>query len=299
MARRISLANAKALLSETFVIAEDDYLQNKPITIPTNIADLTDRLFKSETQAYREALIGCAVARLLDNEIDIRLPATEHGPNAFSGRSLADGGTAPFLRARSVPISASSPYLSALRGGARFVPGGEPRIQRDKEGFDALVSVVGYLHNLANAGVREYLIFLLRRFVALRESGNISLRQIAKPHLTQLRRLVAGLLEVKSGGRFASMIATALFQTLSECHQLGWKVDFQGINVADKASGAVGDITIRKGDKIILGVEVTERSIDKGRVTLTFDQKVSPGRLDDYLFINDGAPAFRRRDGCG
>ena len=71
----------------------------------------------------------------------MRADGTESGDNAFSGRSLADNAVTPFLRDRAIPISAS-PYLSSLRGGAKFVKDGAPRIQRDKEGFDALVTVI-------------------------------------------------------------------------------------------------------------------------------------------------------------
>src|SRR5260370_7981137 len=113
------------------------------------------------------------------------------------------------------------------------------------------------------------------------------------------------MLTVKSGGRIPALLAPAMFQTISECHALGWEVEFQGINVADKASGAVGDITIRKHGMLVLGVEVTERPIDQARVTATFDQKVSPSGLADYLFITtvkpeyDALPAPRSYTGLG
>lgn len=289
MARQIKPEAAKALLSEVYPLAENDFRDDAAVHLPHEIVAATERLFASPTQAYREALAGCAVARILDPEIDIRLPATEGGDSAFSGRSLADNAVTPFLRARTIPISAS-PYLSALRGGAKFIEGGAPRIQRDKLGFDALVAVVEYLRDLDDGAARSYLRYLLRRFILLRESGNIALKRIAKPNMEQLGFLIDGLLSVKSGGRFPAFLATAMFQALTECHGLGWEVEFQGINVADKASGAVGDITILKEGAIILGIEVTERPVDKGRVTLTFDQKVSPSGLVDYLFITTARP---------
>lgn len=194
------------------------------------------------------------------------------------------------MRARAVPISAS-PYLSSLRGGARFVEGGAPRIQRDKAGFEALVAAVDYLRALSKDDATAYLRYLLRCFVRLRDAGNIPLRRVERPNLDHLQRLIEGLLAVKSGGRLPPLLATAMFQTISECHDLGWEVEFQGINVADKFTDAVGDITVRKSGEIILGVEVTERQVDGGRVTLVFDQKVSPGRLEDYLFISTVPPA--------
>jgi len=95
---------------------------------------------------------------------------------------------------------------------------------------------------------------------------------------------------VRSGGRLPALLATAMFQTISECHDLGWDVEFQGINVADAASGAAGDITVRKHGAIVLGVEVTERPISKGRVAATFEQKVAPNGLGDYLFITTATP---------
>jgi SacI restriction endonuclease len=217
MARSIKPEAAKALLADVFEQAEEDFRAGVEIALTADVAAAIERLFVSETQAYREALVGCAVARILDPEIDIRLPATDDGETAFSGRSLADHAITPFLRTRAIPISAS-PYLSALRGGARFVAGGEPRIQRDKPGFEALVTAVASLQNLGNSEATTFLRFLLRRFIQLRESVKIALKKIAKPNLRQLNALIAGLLGVKSGGRFPAFLATAMFQTLSECH---------------------------------------------------------------------------------
>jgi hypothetical protein len=229
------------------------------------------------------------LAGSLDPLIDLTLPATEHGDDSFSGRTLADKTITPLMRAKGIPVSAS-PYLSALRGGAKFIKGGEPRIQRDKKGFEALVRAVAYLQGLDKESRQTFLKDLLHRFIILRESSDIALTRTAKPNLHQLETLIAGLIKIKSGGRFPAFLTTALFQMLNDCHDLGWTVEFQGINVADKFSGAVGDITISKDGTVLLGIEVTERAIDKGRVTLTFDQKVSPSALPDYLFVTTAKP---------
>jgi hypothetical protein len=62
------------------------------------------------------------------------------------------------------------------------------------------------------------------------------------------------------------MLAVAMYQSLSECFGLDWEVDFQGINVADAVSGAVGDITIKDAaGAIVIAVEVTERSVSAAR----------------------------------
>jgi hypothetical protein len=289
MPHRIKKQEALQVLHESFPLAEDDHRDGTSIEIPEQVTAATERLFTSKTQAYREVLVSCVIARIIDQEIDIRLPAVAYGEDAYSGRTITEQAVTPFLRERFIPIS-SNPFLSALRGGAKFMKGGQPRIQRDKEGFESLVDVVDYLRGLGTEDAKKYLRFLLRRFIQLRELGDIPLKKLAKPNLGQLQKLITGLLKEKSGGRIPSLLATALFQTIGECHALGWEVEFQGINVADKASGAVGDITIRKDGAIILGVEVTERPIDQARVTLTFNQKVSPSSLTDYLFITTATP---------
>ncbi len=290
MALPIEPARAREILAAALQAAEAAYRDAAtPLAASPAVEVATQRLFASATQAYREALLGCAVARLADPRIDVRLPSTESGAASFSGRSLADQVITPFLREHAIPCSAG-PYLSSLRGGARFVPGGEPRIQRDKDGFAALVDVVGFLADAAPQAATDYLTLLLYRFVELREAGRLTLARIAKPNLVQLGRLIDGLLGVKSGGRFAALLATALFQTLSDCHGLGWTVDFQGINVADKSSGAVGDITVRRDDATVLGVEVTERVVDASRVTAIFEQKISPNSVTDYLIVTTAAP---------
>lgn len=289
MARQINRDEARELLRQQFANAEEDFRSDAPIDMPKVVVANTERLFESKTQAYREALIGCVIARVLDPKIDIRLPATEYGENAFSGRSLSDNVITPFMRSKAVPVSAA-PFLSAVRGGAKFQPGGQPRIQRDKLGFDALVAVVEYLRALDDKIATAYLRYLLRRFILLRETAKVPLNRIAKPNLEQLAILIDGLLSIRSGGRFPSYLATAMFQTLTECHDLGWDVGFQGINVADKFTGAVGDITVRKNGAILLGIEVTERPISIGRLTATFSEKVSPGAVTDYLFVTTARP---------
>ena len=281
---------AAELLKATLEVAQASYRDRSPINVSSEVASATERLFESKTQAYRDALVSCTVARILDPAIDIRLPATEYGENAFSSRSLADKVVTPFLQSHAIPASVS-PFLSALRGGAKFMKGGQPRIQRDQQGFDAVVEIVDYLCSANQEHAKNYLAFLLRRFVQLRDESNIALRRIAKPNLEQIRSLIRGLLSIKSGGRFSAMLSIAMFQTLSDCHDLGWDVEFQGINVADKASGAAGDITIRKAGSVVLGVEVTERPVDESRVALIFDQKVSPKSLADYLFITTAEPS--------
>ena len=157
MAYVINAESAREILDAALIAAEEAFHsgERRPVAAPV-ISECTEKLFASSTQAYREALVGCTVARIVDDRIDIRLPATESGDNAFSGRSLADNVITPFLRLHSIPAS-GGPYLSSLRGGAKFIPGGAPRIQRDAQGFDSLVSIVQYLVDGTQADAERFL----------------------------------------------------------------------------------------------------------------------------------------------
>mgnify|MGYP007099441666 CR=1 FL=1 len=59
---------------------------------------LLDAVFYSQTQSYREVLLGCALIRLLDKGVNIRLPYIKHGKGAFNGRTLDEKVINPFLQ---------------------------------------------------------------------------------------------------------------------------------------------------------------------------------------------------------
>lgn len=76
-----------------------------------------------------------------------------------------------------------------------------------------------------------------------------------------------------------------MLRTIKECYALKWEIEFQGINVADKAAGVGGDVTVREGTKVLMAIEVTERPIDKARVISTFNTKIVEAGIEDYWFV--------------
>jgi len=81
------------------------------------------------------------------------------------------------------------------------------------------------------------------------------------------------------------LLVVAAFQTIRDFFGTNWRVDFQGINVADAAAGAGGDVTISVGQDILLAAEITERPIDPHRIIATFNTKIAPKGIRDYLFF--------------
>jgi len=283
MARPINYNDAKALLAAAFAEAESDFAAGTPATVPDALAAATERLLASNTQAYREVLIGCALARLLDDQIDVRLPYVNQGDTAYNGRTLDEQVVNPFLHEHEVP-SSKGPFLSVFRRSVGFASETREGL-RDKLGFDALLMFLDHLRAANPDTARAYLRFLLHGLVKLRDAANVTLLHVQRLSVEQYEILITRLLQVPSGGRLPVLLAVAMFQTLNQCFSLNWSIEWQGINVADRASDVGGDITIKAGEEIILAVEVTERPIDRARVLSTFSTKVLRHGISDYLFF--------------
>lgn len=280
----INSEEARELLDNTFLQAEQNLLQGSMPKVSEQIRSACDVLFRSRTQAYREVVLGCVIARIQDKSIDIRLPYVDQGPDAFSGRSLDERVINPFLQEKRIP-SSRGPYLSVFRRSVQFDPGIRPGL-RDKTGYDAFLTVISYLESCSQDSELYILLrHLLYKFAELREASDVPISRLQRISLEQYEALISGLLATPSGGRFPVLLVVATFNAIKEFFDLDWAIASQGINVADTASGAGGDVTITSGSRIVMAVEVTERPVDRARVAATFNTKIAPAGIEDYLFF--------------
>lgn len=274
---------AAGLLAELFAEAETAYQKSLPPPAESAIAEAADALFKSSTQSYREVLLGCGLARLLDRSINIRHPYMNQGDDAFNGRTLDERVVNPFLHDRRIP-SSRGPYLAVFRRSVELTPETAGGL-RERGGYEAMMRYMDALEAASEQDARGLMLHLLYRFLVMREAATIPLSKISRLSLEQYGGLLDGLLHVPSGGLIPVLLVVAMLRTIKECYSLKWEVDFQGINVADKASGAGGDVTVREGKTVLLAIEVTERPIDKARVVSTFNTKIVEAGIQDYLFV--------------
>lgn len=280
----IDYESARSLLESSFSEAEGAFLSGNSPTVHTLFRDACEVLFHSRTQAYREVLLGCLIARIQDKSINIHQPYTNQGPSAFSGRGLDERVINPFLQDKGIP-SSRGPYLSVFRRSVHFDSSIHEGL-RDKEGFDALLNALDYVVLVYQENeLLEILRHLLYRFVELREQANLPLSRLQRMSLEQYDRLVAELLNTPSGGRFPVLLVVATFKTINEFFNQNWTISWQGINVADAPSGAGGDITITRDGQTLMSAEVTERPVNQSRVTTTFNTKIAPAGIEDYLFF--------------
>ena len=286
----IDYEKARGILESSYSEAESLFLQASTPIPDAYIAQACDVVFASQTQAYREVLLGCLVARIQDKSINVRQPYVRQGPNAFSGRSLDERVVNRFLQDKRIPCS-RGPYLSVFRRSVEFTTATRDGL-RDKEGYDSLIVVLGYAANTSkDADLLQLLTYIIFKFVELREQANVPLSRLNRISLEQFDQLISGLLETPSGGRFPVLLVATGFITIKNSMDLDWDVSWQGINVADTASGAGGDITIESKGKVLITAEVTERTVDRSRIIATFNTKIAPQGLEDYLFFVKSAEA--------
>lgn len=288
---------AAADLARLFEIAEADFAAKNIPNTAAAIAAAADVLFTSNTQAYREVLLGCALARLQNQKINIRTPYAKQGDDAFNGRTLDEDVVNPFLHEKEIPAS-KGPYLAVFRRNVKFLPDLEGL--KDKAGYAALMQHLDALEDCKTDACIEALIrLLLFKFVELRDKAHVTVAKIERLSLSQYSALVEQLLQTKSGGLLPVLLTVAMFRTIKACYSLPWEVEWQGINVADKASGAGGDITIKRDGAVFLAVEVTERVVDGARVVSTFNTKIVRNAIPDYLFLTTQEPAQDATEAAG
>ena len=279
----IDYDRARGLLNELFADAETRWGVKQPPFVSADAQQAADILFSSKTQSYREVLLGCCLARILDGSINIRSPYMNQGDDAFNGRTLDERVVNPFFQDRMIP-SSKGPYLASFRRSVRFVPETAGGL-RDQSGYDALLTYVEELESADQSTARALTAYLLYRFIGLRDVSIIPLARISRLSLEQYRDLIGNLLQLQSGGLIPVLLATAMLRTIKACFNLEWDVEAQGINVADKASGVGGDIVVSENGNVLLVLEVTERPIQKSRVVSTFNTKIVRAGIEDYLFV--------------
>ena len=288
--RALDYGKALKLLEALFSEAELASLNGTGPEISATANAYSQRLFESATQSYREVMVGCCLARIVDRSINIRQPYAGQGENAFNGRTLDEKVVNPFLQNRLIPCS-KGPYLASFRRNVQFVPETAKGL-RDKAGYEGLLGFIAELEGADKTQTKSLTVHLLMQFVALRDAARVPLSQISRLSLDQYEILLKELLQVQSGGLIPVLLVVAMLRTIKACYSLSWDITYQVINVSDRAAGVGGDVTIAISGKTVLAIEVTERPIEKSRVISTFNTKVVLSGVQDYLFVySDAKPS--------
>lgn len=281
MGKQLDLALAKSHLAEVFEEAERRFLLGDRIT--SNISDDLIRVFSSASQSYREALLGCVLARSIDHEINPLHPYIDQSDAAFSGRTLDEKVVNPELQKRRIPAS-RGPYLAVFRRNVKFVAATVEGL-RDKDGYEAFLRILESVTKANAADLQTMLLEVAQRFISAREENDVPLARVRVLPQVAVRSFLGGLVRRQSGGRLPVFVAASVASAVTRTLGLEIVVETQGINVADAARGVAGDLVVRRGSEIILAAEVTERPLDSDRILATHTTKIVPLNLSDYTFL--------------
>lgn len=244
-------------------------------------------VFESKMQSYREVLLGCALIHYLSPETNIRLPYVKQGVGAFNGRTLDEQVINPFLMSRQIPCS-KGPYLATFRRNVKLDISTRSGL-RDQTGYDAMLTILDIIEKFHGEEAQIPILCLLQKFVELREQSDIQLVSVSRMSIEQYQKFLSFLLHNQSGGLLPMLVSEAIFTTINLQFNCGWKIQRQGLNAADGATGALGDITIYKDGKFVKAIEVTERPIEDTRVIMTYNTKILTSGVEDYLFVYTAA----------
>src|SRR5438270_873580 len=129
---------ARAILDNMFLSAVNDLRSGFHPSVPEDVDAAVQIVFASRTQAYREVLLGSALARLADRSIDIRSPYAKQGEYAYNGRTLDEKVINPFFHENRIP-STKQPFLSVFRRSVRFTEATGAGM-RDRPRYDAFLA---------------------------------------------------------------------------------------------------------------------------------------------------------------
>jgi hypothetical protein len=220
----IDYAIARTTLAELFVATEAEYNERRPIAVEDEVSAASETVFRSASQGYREALLGCAIARLLDATSNIRFPYIQQGDNAYNGRTLDEEVINPLLVEKMIPCS-RGPYLSMFRRDFKFI---DEKVHgvRDKTSFRACLGYIAFLEQADEQRVEVLIKHLIQRFLELRERENVPIFRIARLSVEQFKVVFDDMLQVPSGGFIPMMFTIAMIKTIKECYRLA------GVNTA-------------------------------------------------------------------
>jgi hypothetical protein len=274
---------AKRDIAEAFKEAETSFAGDGVPSVDSPFQSACDAVFRSNTSSYREVIPGFCLARLQDTTIDLHLPYANQGVTAFNARSLDTEVVNPFLHEQRLPAG-KSPYLAVFRRQFRFLVENREQV-RDKSAYDQLLNVIAFLQAASPENARKALVYALYCYIRLREDSTIAIVKLNRISIKQYETLFNLLVHSPSGGRLPVLLVRSLLNAINEFFHAEWNVTVQEINVADRSSGAVGDVSVTKGEKVIFAAEITERQVERNRVVTTFNTKIAPSSIVDYIFF--------------
>ena len=266
-------------------------IQSSAFSDPLSPEDLAIKKFITECQdsnikSYHYVLPTQLLAKCVNPKLDCRSIQTAYKkPGAFDARTIAHQVIVPFDQANHRVLGGSTePYVNnPLRCPA--VTKKYRSQQKNKQDWDRLVTVLDEVEKRSDISFTSVVFDqVLVEIYHLLADVQVVYPTPNRVSLAQTIDLVSEYVYDKSGGDRMEAVCTALFRAITKEFRIFDDVRRQKVNTADASSGMGADIECRLKGKIVLLVEVKDRSL-----TLTqIDSKLDVARarkMSEILFL--------------
>ena len=223
-----------------------------------------DRFIGSSLVSIRYAVFTQLLGKLADADRDLLClqrgdPETANADGRWDPRSFCTRVVVPWVRrTQNVLGTSSDPYVNNPLRRPRLDEGMGSLSPSSRGEWEALVAFLSEMQSDGRRSTVEAALVRCLMSIARRLRSQSVVYPV--PHrisLSQLCSLLDRYLAVSDGGLRPMIVATALMRTLGEAFSIFARVESQGLNEADTASGAPGDVSCFGADEeLVLAVEV-------------------------------------------
>ena len=261
------------------------------------LKELVRDCLTSTIKTYHYVLPTQVLCKAVQSSLDAHsLQVAWDSPGAFDARTVAHAVIVPFDQQNSRVLGGSpEPYVNnPLRCPAVIAQ--YRAQQRQKGDWDKLVAVLDAVEgNSDQAFTKALLDQILLEIYRLLSESEVVYPVPNRISLGKTYDLVERYLAERSGGDRIEAVATALLRTVGEEFALFDQVRRERINAPDTASGMLADIECRLEDRVVLLVEVKDRSLTLTQLDAKLDSARSK-RISEILFIAEGGKAPSDRE---
>lgn len=265
-------------------------LANRSAETPLAVANLAN----SSTVSIRYALVTQLLGKIADPSRSLfALQLQDGGAGAWDARSFATAVVVPWVAEnQSVLGTSSEPYASK--------PLRRERLTRDMTNvrspaeWNQLYGLFEALEAAPREKLHEAFGQVLQALARRLDAQSFSYPIPKRISMAQLAALLGDFLGIPSGGLRPMAVATALFTITGKAFSLFSRVQSQGLNEADAASGMPGDIVCMDGDRLCLVAEVKDANLTLAHLRdSSIKAKKSKMQFANLVFAT---PGIRRED---
>ncbi|MCI0471925.1 MAG: restriction endonuclease, SacI family [Candidatus Aminicenantes bacterium] len=260
----------------------DDALGDEYSDLKSNITDC----LKSTTKSYHYVLPTQLLCKVVEHSLDCRSLQASYGkPGAFDARSIAHRIIVPFDKKNHNVLGGSlEPYVNNPLRQPSVTIEYESK-QKNKGDWLKLVRILETVEERDDPDFTEKLFNqVLIEIFRMLSHVSVTYPTPSRISLTGTLHLIRAFTSQGSGGDRMEAVVTALFQEIGDRLALFDEIKREKVNVADRSSGMAGDIECYANGKIVLLVEVKDKSLSLTQLESKIDTARARG-IRELLFF--------------